>query len=173
MANPFAEVIGEFKKAPPAGKALAVVAVLTVAGIGLYVAKTKAGSTTTGTTTSGASVLPVDPSLTGGVSGVPFPNLTSPVAGGISVPAAPAYQTQTILPAGVNSKLSNNFSVYTTKGGETIGSLNSLANWTGTGNNVQFYRNNNDILRNIGYLDSSGNVINSAASLPAGIKLSI
>lgn len=70
------DLIDEFKKAPPAGKALAVVSVIAVAGLGLYVAHVKASSGGA-SNSSGAGVLPVDvSSALGGdtSSGVPFPN---------------------------------------------------------------------------------------------------
>lgn len=173
--NPFKGLLEEFKHAPPAGKALALVALVVVSGVGLYVGLHKSGASSGAS--SGANVLPVDPSLSGASSGIPFPNISSPaapVAGGVSIPAAPSYQKQTINPLGKGtSGYSNNFYTYTTKGGESIASLNQLAGWNGTGNNVQFYRNNADILRNIGYLDSNGAVVNPDATLPQGVKLSL
>lgn len=54
-----ADVAEEFKNAPPAGKALMVVAVIAVAGVALYAYKLKnasASTATTGTTTTGSSV---------------------------------------------------------------------------------------------------------------------
>lgn len=78
-----ADLIDEFKKAPPAGKALAVVSVITVAGLGLYVAhvhKVSGGASNS----SGAGVLPVDvSSALGGDTGagVPFPNYPASGAG--------------------------------------------------------------------------------------------
>jgi hypothetical protein len=95
-----ADLIDEFKKAPPAGKALAVVSVIAVAGLGLYVAHVKkvSGGTTTST---GAGVLPVDvSSALGGSpsSGVPFPNF--PADNAASSPAQvgtpPPTETQTL-----------------------------------------------------------------------------
>jgi hypothetical protein len=169
MANPFEALLEEFKKAPPAGKVLAVVAVVAVAGIGLYTGLHK---NATGASGSG-TILPVDPTLTGGDTGIPFPNLSSPIAGGLSVPASPTYQKQTINPLGKNSGVSNNFYQYTTNGTETIASLNAKAGWNGTSNNVQFYRNNADILRQIGYTDANGSPINANATLPSGVKLSL
>lgn len=82
-----ADLIDEFKKAPPAGKALAVVAVVTVAGLGLYVAHMRASSGGS-SSSSGAGVLPVDvSSALGGdtSSGVPFPNF--PADSAASAPA--------------------------------------------------------------------------------------
>ncbi len=81
-----ADLIDEFKKAPPAGKALAVVAVVAVAGLGLYVAHVKKVSGGA-SNSSGAGVLPVDvSSALGGDTGagVPFPNYP---ASGASTPA--------------------------------------------------------------------------------------
>jgi len=75
------DLIEEFKKAPPAGKALAVVSVIAVAGLGLYVAHVKKGSASN---SSGAGVLPVDvSSALGGDTGagVPFPNYPASGAG--------------------------------------------------------------------------------------------
>lgn len=83
-----ADLIDEFKKAPPAGKALAVVSVITVAGLGLYVARMHAKSGGS-SNTSGAGVLPVDvSSALGGSpsSGVPFPNF--PADNAASAPAS-------------------------------------------------------------------------------------
>ena len=82
-----ADLIDEFKKAPPAGKALAVVSVIAVAGLGLYVAHVKKVSGSA-SNTSGAGVLPVDvSSALGGSpsSGVPFPNF--PADSAASAPA--------------------------------------------------------------------------------------
>lgn len=78
-----ADLIEEFKKAPPAGKALAVVSVIAVAGLGLYVAHVKKASSGA-SNSSGAGVLPVDvSSALGGdtSSGVPFPNFPASGAG--------------------------------------------------------------------------------------------
>lgn len=95
-----ADLIDEFKKAPPAGKALAVVSVIAVAGLGLYVAHMKHASSASNS--SGAGVLPVDVSsaLGGDTSGgVPFPNFP---ASGASTPAqvgTPTGSTPTSTPA--------------------------------------------------------------------------
>lgn len=83
-----ADLIDEFKKAPPAGKALAVVSVIAVAGLGLYVAHMRATSGGS-SNSSGAGVLPVDvSSALGGSpsSGVPFPNF--PADSAASAPAS-------------------------------------------------------------------------------------
>lgn len=79
MANPLESVWNEFKQAPPGGKALAITAVIAVAGIGLYVGhKNSSGSGST----SSSNVLPVDLSTVPD-TGVPFANL----------PANPANST--------------------------------------------------------------------------------
>jgi LysM repeat protein len=84
------ELIEEIKHAPPGTKLVGVVAIVVVAGLGLYVSHQKSS----GGSASGAQVIPVDPSLTGGTSGVPFANLpaapgTNATGGNTSITAAP------------------------------------------------------------------------------------
>lgn len=70
MPNPLQETFEEFKKAPPAGKVLAIAALVAVAGVGLYMSKHKTGSVNT----SSGNALPVSVDTSGGAAGTPFPN---------------------------------------------------------------------------------------------------
>lgn len=60
MANPLEDVWTEFKSAPPAGKALGIIAFLTVAGLGMYVYEKNKSSSSASTQ---GGLLPID--LTG------------------------------------------------------------------------------------------------------------
>jgi hypothetical protein len=93
------DLIDEFKKAPPAGKALAIVSVMTVAGLGLYVAHTHRANSASSGMSSSAGVLPVDvSSALGGnpSSGVPYPNF--PAGDGTPTPSPTPTPTPTPSP---------------------------------------------------------------------------
>lgn len=93
-------------------------------------------------------------------------NATQPTTGG----GTTTTPTQSIFPwAKGTPGASNNFWVYTTKAGDSAASLNNMANWGQYGPSFfEGYRNNMQILQNMGYDFSHPN-----SPLPVGTKVNL
>lgn len=88
-------VLQEFKNAPPAGKALAITAVVVVAGLGLYAAKQATGGAS-GTSATGASMPGIDPSSLTDTGGIPFANMPASNQASTASTAASASNSNTL-----------------------------------------------------------------------------
>lgn len=95
-------------------------------------------------------------------------NLSNPVT-----PTSPTINAQTVMPwEKGHAGASNNFWTYVTQQGDTMNSLNARAGWGPlgslgqVGNNVDQYRNNGDIFRQIG-------ITNPNQTIAPGTKVSL
>ena len=94
MADGLSSVVQEFKNAPPAGKALAITAVVVVAGLGLYAAKQATNGASSAAT--GASMPGIDPSSLTDTGGIPFANMPASNQASTSSTSASASNSNTL-----------------------------------------------------------------------------